>query len=406
MVFNRHSYNFCPPPLSRLDLSMLPFNHHQLTGGQPNTSTQAAAAAAAAASLLSQSSSQVNSVMNNNFYHSFHATNAAQQQLQCHTSPTLGNSNNNTNSNNNNNSMQMDQSPVQSQQPYQDPGHLAVIFAAAAAAKRASTAQHICRICGKNYINEGSLRKHMNTHPKTQQMSSNLRMWPCSVCQAVFTQESGLLNHMEHMRMDPKHQFFSRAVAANRQTGVVGGGLLDASSPVLRLQIPGNDHQLSNNNNNNNINNNNNQSSGDENNNLMLHQQQLLSNMDAYNHFREQMQCGQSAMGGGNTTPLAGASSSGGGAGQSSMNHDSEDKHCLDENNMMAHQLNLNLQNAALSQAFQQHVQSGGGGGDKEDRGGLLMKEDTSDSVHAAVVVNLAAAMRIQQHQLNCSGIL
>lgn len=301
----------------------------------------------------------------------------------------------------------MDQSPIQSQQPYQDPGHLAVIFAAAAAAKRASTAQHICRICGKNYINEGSLRKHMNTHPKTQQMSSNLRMWPCSVCQAVFTQESGLLNHMEHMRMDPKHQFFSRAVAANRQTGVVGGGLLDASSPVLRLQIPGNDHQLSNNNNNNNNNiNNNNQSSGDENNNLMLHQQQLLSNMDAYNHFREQMQCGQSAMGGGNTTPLAGASSSGGGAGQSSMNHDSEDKHCLDENNMMAHQLNLNLQNAALSQAFQQHVQSSGGGGDKEDRGGLLMKEDTSDSVHAAVVVNLAAAMRIQQHQLNCSGIL
>lgn len=85
--------------------------------------------------------------------------------------------------------------------------------------------------------------------------------------------------------------------------------------------------------------------------------------------------------------------------------NDSEDKHCLDENNLMAHQLNLNLQNAALSQAFQQHVQSGGQGGDKDDRG-LLMKDDTSDSMHAAVVVNLAAAMRIQQHQLNCSGIL
>lgn len=400
---------------SRLDLSMLPYNHHhQLTGGQPTTT--AVAAAAAAASLLSQTSSQVNSVMNNNFYHSFHATNAQQQQqqqqLQCHTSPTLqgGNSGN---------SLPLDQSPVQSQQPYQDPGHLAVIFAAAAAAKRASSAQHICRICGKNYINEGSLRKHMNTHPKTSQMSSNLRMWPCTVCQAVFTQESGLLNHMDHMRMDPKHQFFSRAVAANRQTGG-SGGLLDGNSPVMRLQLPGNPAMDQTGGGGGNGNNN--QASGDENNNLMLHQQQLLSNMDAYNHFREQMQCGQSAMvgsgggsgNGGNTTPVPGGSSAGGmasgGGGGGGMN-DSNDKHCLDENNLMAHQLNLNLQSAAaglnstLSQAFQHHV--GGGGGDKDDgRGGLLMKDDTSDSMHAAVVVNLAAAMRIQQHQLNCSGIL
>lgn len=402
-LLNKHSSSSIPrSPPHPLDLSMLPYNHHQLTGAQPTTT--ASAAAAAAASLLSQSSSQVNSVMNNNFYHSFHATNA-QQQLQCHTSPSLVGSGNNTGS------IPMDQSPVQSQQPYQDPGHLAVIFAAAAAAKRASSAQHICRICGKNYINEGSLRKHMNTHPKTQQMSSNLRMWPCTVCQAVFTQESGLLNHMEHMRMDPKHQFFSRAVAANRQTGVgVGAGgasLLESSSPVLRLQLPcaSSGEQQGNNNNNN-------QASGDENNNLMLHQQQLLSNMDAYNHFREQMQCGQNAMGGsgngGISTPLAGCSNSGAG-GIGGMN-DSDDKHCLDENNLMAHQLNLNLQSAAaglnstLSQAFQQHVSAGAG--DKDDRGGLLMKEENSDSVHAAVVVNLAAAMRIQQHQLNCSGIL
>lgn len=216
--------------------------------------------------------------------------------------------------------------------------------------------------------------------------------------------------------MDPKHQFFSRAVAANRQTGVVGtgagsGSLLDAASPVLRLQIPGasTDHSVASN-----------QGSGDENNNLMLHQQQLLSNissMDAYNHFREQMQCGQSAMGGGdgNTTPVPGAS----GSGSTGMGHsaggalgDGDEKNFLDENNLMAHQLNLNLQSAAaglnstLSQAFQQHVSGAMGGGDKDDRGGLLMKEENSDSVHAAVVVNLAAAMRIQQHQLNCSGIL
>lgn len=314
----------------------------------------------------------------------------------------MGGGNNGSNS-----SLPMDQSPVSSQQQqpsYQDPGHLAVIFAAAAAAKRASTAQHICRICGKNYINEGSLRKHMNTHPKTTQMSSNLRMWPCTVCQAVFTQESGLLNHMDHMRMDPKHQFFSRAVqSANRQTG----GLLDAASPVLRLQIPGASSQSADQ-----TSSGNQGASGDENNNLMLHQQQLLSNMDAYNHFREQMQCGQSAMGNSGGMGIGGG---GGGNGGGGMN-EPDNKHCVDENNLMAHQLNINLQNAAaglnstLSQAFQQQLGGVGGGGggmgnDKDDRG-LLMKEETSDSVHAAVVVNLAAAMRIQQHQLNCSGIL
>lgn len=53
------------------------------------------------------------------------------------------------------------------------------------------TANHPCPICGKHYVNEGSLRKHLACHPETSQFSSSLRMWPCSVCQAVFTHESG-----------------------------------------------------------------------------------------------------------------------------------------------------------------------------------------------------------------------
>ena len=40
-------------------------------------------------------------------------------------------------------------------------------------------------------MNEGSLRKHLTCHPETAQLSTSLRMWPCSVCQAVFTHESG-----------------------------------------------------------------------------------------------------------------------------------------------------------------------------------------------------------------------
>ncbi|KAI5711638.1 hypothetical protein M8J75_001968 [Diaphorina citri] len=84
------------------------------------------------------------------------------------------------------------------------------------------TANHPCPVCGKHYVNEGSLRKHMACHPETAQLASTLRMWPCSVCQAVFTHESGLLSHMEHMRMDPKHQFaaqyvLSRAAAERRE---------------------------------------------------------------------------------------------------------------------------------------------------------------------------------------------
>lgn len=57
-------------------------------------------------------------------------------------------------------------------------------------AKRRS-ANHPCPVCGKHYVNEGSLRKHLSCHPETSQLATSLRMWPCSVCQAVFTHEAG-----------------------------------------------------------------------------------------------------------------------------------------------------------------------------------------------------------------------
>ncbi|BFG06765.1 uncharacterized protein DMAD_13667 [Drosophila madeirensis] len=84
------------------------------------------------------------------------------------------------------------------------------------------TANHPCPVCGKHYVNEGSLRKHLACHAETSQLPNSLRMWPCSVCQAVFTHENGLLTHMESMRMDPKHQFaaqyvLSRAAAEQRE---------------------------------------------------------------------------------------------------------------------------------------------------------------------------------------------
>lgn len=93
---------------------------------------------------------------------------------------------------------------------------------ASGVATKRRTANHPCPVCGKHYVNEGSLRKHLACHPETSQLSNSLRMWPCSVCQAVFTHESGLLSHMEHMRMDPKHQFaaqyvLSRAAAERRE---------------------------------------------------------------------------------------------------------------------------------------------------------------------------------------------
>lgn len=57
------------------------------------------------------------------------------------------------------------------------------------------TANHPCPVCGKHYVNEGSLRKHLACHPETAQLANSLRMWPCSVCQAVFTHESGMLTN-------------------------------------------------------------------------------------------------------------------------------------------------------------------------------------------------------------------
>lgn len=57
------------------------------------------------------------------------------------------------------------------------------------------TANHPCPVCGKHYVNEGSLRKHLACHPETSQLTTSLRMWPCSVCQAVFTHESGRAVH-------------------------------------------------------------------------------------------------------------------------------------------------------------------------------------------------------------------
>ncbi|KAK9506226.1 hypothetical protein O3M35_008200 [Rhynocoris fuscipes] len=147
------------------------------------------------------------------------------------------------------------------------------------------TANHPCPVCGKHYVNEGSLRKHLACHPETAQFATTLRMWPCSVCQAVFTHESGLLTHMEHMRMDPKHQFaaqyvLSRAAAERREretmiaaaaagaglglAGLGGGGAATASDSSSqggegRLSSAGSDTApnsaqllLHNNNNNNN----------------------------------------------------------------------------------------------------------------------------------------------------------
>ncbi|XP_050502884.1 uncharacterized protein LOC114338464 isoform X6 [Diabrotica virgifera virgifera] len=158
---------------------------------------------------------------------------------------------------------------------------------ASGVATKRRTANHPCPVCGKHYVNEGSLRKHLACHPETSQLSSSLRMWPCSVCQAVFTHESGLLTHMEHMRMDPKHQFaaqyvLSRAAAERREresilaavTSASGSGLLglgmgpvdfsasgspmcaspsahsDSSSGNGRLSSAGSEGGLNNNNNN------------------------------------------------------------------------------------------------------------------------------------------------------------
>ncbi|XP_025154046.1 zinc finger protein 628 isoform X17 [Harpegnathos saltator] len=115
---------------------------------------------------------------------------------------------------------------------------------ASGVATKRRTANHPCPVCGKHYVNEGSLRKHLACHPETSQLSTSLRMWPCSVCQAVFTHESGLLSHMEHMRMDPKHQFaaqyvLSRAAAERREREILASSSLGAGLGVLGSQSGG-----------------------------------------------------------------------------------------------------------------------------------------------------------------------
>ncbi|CAM1308647.1 Uncharacterised protein g4919 [Pycnogonum litorale] len=102
------------------------------------------------------------------------------------------------------------------------------------------TPSHTCPVCGKTYVNEGSLRKHIASHPEASAVRTPIQMWPCSVCQSVFTQETGLLHHMESMRMDPKHQFaaqyvLSRAAAERREKeiGSTSSILTMTSSPAV-----------------------------------------------------------------------------------------------------------------------------------------------------------------------------
>lgn len=131
-------------------------------------------------------------------------------------------------------------------------------------------ANHPCPVCGKHYVNEGSLRKHLTCHPETQQLATTLRMWPCSVCQAVFTHEAGmrhapffdpwivklmfdvtvgLLTHMEHMRMDPKHQFaaqyvLSRAAAERRERDQLLAAAAAGSSGLLSINSINSMHSI------------------------------------------------------------------------------------------------------------------------------------------------------------------
>ncbi|KAK2706453.1 zinc finger protein 628-like isoform X2 [Artemia franciscana] len=100
---------------------------------------------------------------------------------------------------------------------------------------RRRTATHACPVCGKHYVNEGSLRKHLASHPETAPFTAALRMWPCTVCPAVFPFEAGLIAHMEQMRMDSKHQFAAQymlsRVAAERK-------FMERESPTNTLTNP------------------------------------------------------------------------------------------------------------------------------------------------------------------------
>ncbi len=55
-----------------------------------------------------------------------------------------------------------------------------------------------CPICGRSYLNEGSYRRHLETHPEalssptsSSSSSSSIPLWPCNVCSSVFTTEFG-----------------------------------------------------------------------------------------------------------------------------------------------------------------------------------------------------------------------
>lgn len=112
------------------------------------------------------------------------------------------------------------------------------------------TTSHPCPVCGKTYVNEGSLHKHIASHPESASSSSPVRMWPCSVCQSVFTQEAGLLHHMENMRMEPKHQFaaqyvLSRAAAEKREKAATVGS--PSTLPSTSMNISNDSTSSSNN---------------------------------------------------------------------------------------------------------------------------------------------------------------
>ncbi|XP_076230050.1 zinc finger protein datilografo isoform X13 [Nomia melanderi] len=150
------------------------------------------------------------------------------------------------------------------------------------------TANHPCPVCGKHYVNEGSLRKHLACHPETSQLSTSLRMWPCSVCQAVFTHESGLLSHMEHMRMDPKHQFaaqyvLSRAAADRREREILASSSLDFCAGTGLL-------------NNNNNNNNNNMASPGPSGNKLSEMLRAGSQPGTAQQYHDEMQTQQQRM--------------------------------------------------------------------------------------------------------------
>lgn len=92
--------------------------------------------------------------------------------------------------------------------------------------------QFICPICGKAYINEKCLRKHVANHPEVPHRSqpstassavaaaaaaaivaasnSTIRSWPCTICETVFPQEAGLLQHLRQKIHDEQHRFVAQ----------------------------------------------------------------------------------------------------------------------------------------------------------------------------------------------------